>query len=203
MPFTTTTAVQTALISWPNLSMSTAQAQDVMTLGEDRIYREVRHSSMETVISSTITASGTIATPSDYADLNHAYIDGTPIQTLQRKAADWIYTNYPTRSGGSKPKFIARDAGNFVFGPYPDSTYLVYLNYYKRPTTAVGGTLDGILLNSPGLWLFASLCETEALFGRDERMPLWEAKYEQIKKIVMMEAEKEKTSGAPLAMTAG
>lgn len=183
--------------------MTTAIAQDVMALAEDRIYRELHVRSMETVISSTITASGTIAVPSDYSELKHAYIDGTPIQTLQRKAADWIYTNYPTRSGGSKPKFIGRDAGNFIFGDYPDSTYLVYMTYYKRPTTAIGGTLSGILLDAPGLWLFASLCETEPYFGRDQRMPLWEARYESIKKAVLMEDSVEKTSGAPLAMTAG
>lgn len=183
--------------------MTTAIAQDCLTLAEDRIYREIHVRSMETVISSTITASGTIAVPSDYVELIDAYVDGTPVQTLQRKSSDWVLTKYPTRSSSGKPNFIARNAGNFVFGPYPDSTYLVYLTYYKKPTTAVGGTLSGILLNAPGLWLYASLCETEPYFGRDQRTALWEAKYKSIKDAVIMEDEVEKSSGAALAMTAG
>lgn len=203
MPFTNSTAVQAALISWPNLTMSTAQAQDLMTLGEDRIYRELRVRSMETTIQSTITTSGTIAVPSDYVELKNAIIQTSPVQTLQRKSVDWINTHYPTRSGCGKPHFIARDGANFVFGPSSDSTYVVSLNYYKRQATAVNGTLEGILLDAPGLWLYASLCETEPLFGRDTRLPVWEAKYTQIKNLVELEDKREQSSGAPLAMTPG
>lgn len=203
MPFTNSTAVQAALISWPNLTMSTAQAQDLMTLGEDRVYRELRVRSMETTIQSTITTSGTIAVPSDYVELKNAIIQTSPVQTLQRKSVDWINTHYPTRSGGGVPHFIARDGSNFIFGPSSDSTYVVSLNYYKRQATAVNGTLDGILLTAPGLWLYASLCETEPLFGRDARLPVWEAKYTQIKNLVELEDKRELSSGAPLAMTPG
>lgn len=202
MPFSNSSAVQAALISWIDVpTMSTAQAQDIMTLGEDRIYRELRVRAMETVIGSTISA-GVISVPSDYIELKTAYIDGSPIQELQRKSPDFIYTNYPTRSGGSKPKFIARQANQFIFGDYPDSTYLVYLNYYMKPATAVNGTLSGILLSAPPLWLFASLAEGEAFFGRDSRIGLWEAKYKAIKDAIQLEDERERFSG-PIQMSAG
>lgn len=203
MPFTSSSAVQAALISWTNNAMSTAQAQDCMTLAEDRIYREIRVRSMETTIQSTITTSGNIAVPSDYVEMKNAYIDGTPIQPLQRKTSDWIYTNYPTRSGGSKPKFIARDGANFVFGDYPDSRYVVNLTYYEKPATAVGGAPTGILLNAPGLWFFASLVESEGFLGMDNRLPMWEQKYQQIKQSVQLEDERERFSGPALAMTGG
>ena len=109
---------------------------DLIRFGELRIYRDLRIRAMETALSDTI-ASGVIAVPSGYVEMKHAYIDGTPVQRLTRKTAEWVYQNYPTRSSGGKPKFFAREAGNLIFGPHPDSAYTVKGIYYKR-LTALG-----------------------------------------------------------------
>lgn len=200
MPFSTISELQTALISWTNAGISTAEAQDLITLAEDRIYREIRVKAMETQGSIAI-SSGVAAVPSTLIEVKDMHISSNPKYSLQRKTPDWIYSNYPNRSETGLPIFYAREGSNFIFGPNASDSYTVVVNYYARPTTAVGGTLSGILLSSPGLLLYAALAESEPFVGRDARLQVWESKYQQLKELVMKEDRQERFSGSPLTVT--
>lgn len=201
MPFSTISELQTALISWTNAGITTAEAQDLITLAEDRIYREIRVKSMETQSSIAI-SSGVAAIPSNLIEVKDIHISSNPKYSLQRKTPDWIYSNYPNRSETGLPIFYAREGSNFIFGPNASDSYTVVVNYYARPTTAVGGTLSGILLSSPGLLLYAALAESEIFLGRDSRLQVWETKYQQLKELVLKEDRNERFSGSPLTVTA-
>jgi hypothetical protein len=134
--------------------------------------------------------------------MKYAYIDGTPMGKLQRKDAEWIYHHYPTRSADGKPKFIAREADNFIFGPYPDSAYTVKGVYYKKlDALSASNTTNWFITNAPDLLLFAALCEAEPFLVNDPRVALWEQKYEQIRSRVQREDDQEEFSGSPLAVT--
>ncbi len=175
---------------------------DYIRLAEARIYRELRVRQMETALSSTI-AAGVIAVPSGYAELKFAYINASPIGKLQRKDAEWIYHNYPTRSSDGQPKFIAREATNFIFGPYPDSTYTVKGVYYKRlDALSDSNTSNWLITDAPDLILWASLVEANVDLHNDTRAQMWEARYQAAKAAVQLENDKEEFSGSPLTMTA-
>jgi hypothetical protein len=174
---------------------------DIILAGEKRIFRKLRVRAMEEALSSTI-SSGTIALPTGYVDLKFAYIDGSPVQNLQRKSADWMYLNYPTRASDGKPKFIAREGTNFIFGPYPDSGYTVKGVYYKR-LTAVASSANTLFTDNPDLYLFAALAESSLFLGQDDNRPkIWEAKFNEILRDVQNEDSDEGTSGGVLSMTA-
>lgn len=175
---------------------------DYIRFAEARIYRELRVRQMETALSSAI-ASGVIAVPSGYLDLKHAYINGTPVQKLQRKDAEWIYQNYPTRSSDSQPKFIAREGESFIFGPYPDSAYTVKGIYYKKlDALSDSNTSNWLITDAPDLILWASLIEAQIDIHQDDRIPLWQAKYDEAKQAVIRQDKHEEFSGSPLAVTA-
>jgi hypothetical protein len=197
---TTYATLQTAFNEFTHRTDLTAT--DFITLGELRIYRDLRIRAMETALSATI-AAGVIAVPSGYVELKYAYVDGTPINKLQKKDAEWIYHNYPTRSSSGSPLFIAREAENFIFGPYPDSTYTIKGLYYKKLAALSGSnTTNWLITDAPDLILFASLCEAAPWMQDDARFPLWEQKYAQIKDRVEKQDRDEEFSGSPLAMTA-
>lgn len=200
MPFTTINDFTNELVSWTNSGISTAVASNMITLAEDRLYRELRVRQMEPSTAVTM-VSGQVPVPSDMIEVKDARIDSSPEQALQRKSPDWIYTKYPDRSGSGIPKFFAREGSNFIFGPPPSSDFVVRLNYYARPSTAVSGTLTGIVSSSPGLLLNAAMVEAEAYLGRDNRVALWESKYQQLKELVMKEDRQERFSGSPLTVT--
>lgn len=155
---------------------------------------------METALSVAL-ASGVAAVPADYVEMKHAYIDGTPITSVQRKPASWIYTRYPLRSAEGKPKFFARDGSNFIFGPYPDSNYTIKGIYYKRLTTIVSSA-NALFVANPDLYLFAALSEAEPFLKNDKRIPVWMGKRDAIMGDVNGEDKAETYSGGPLEMVA-
>lgn len=193
--------LKTAVANFLNKTNLTTYIPDLIALGEARVYRELRIRTMETALNLPI-ASGVIAIPSAYVELKHAYVDGSPVQILTRKSAAWIHENYPTRSSDGKPKFIASDSGNFIFGPYPDSTYTVKGTYYQRLTAlSDSNTTNWFTTNAPGILLFAALSETEAFVKNDPRIELWQAKYELEKDGIEREDRNEQFSGSPLTMS--
>lgn len=193
-------SLQTEIASWLHRTDLTTTIQGIISLAEARIYRELRVRQMETALSSTI-SSGIIAVPTGYLELKYAYIDGSPVRRLQRKDAEWIYTAFPTRSSDGKPLYIARDGTNFIFGPYPDSTYTVKGSYYKKLDALSGSnTSNWLTTDVPDLILFASLCECAPYIGDDDRIVLWEQKYAQIKDRVQRKNDEEDFSGSPMAV---
>lgn len=202
MAISTYSELQTAVINRLHRANLTSLVPDFIALGEARIYRDLRIRCMETALSSTI-ASGVIAVPSGYVELKHAYIDGSPSGKLTRKNADFVYQNYPTRSADGKPKFIAREADNFIFGPYPDSAYTVKGIYYKRlDALSDSNTTNWFTSNAPDILLFAVLCEAADHISNDAAMMKWEQKYIQIKDRIQRENDAEEFSGSPLSMSA-
>ena len=197
------TAIQTNWLNRATDTQLTTVVGDLITLGEKRIYRKLRVRQMESTFSSTVDGSGSVALPTDYADLKFAYVSQSPVQWLERKPTQWLYTNYPYRASNTGlPKFISRDASSFVFGPQPDSSYLINGTYYAKPA-ALSSAVNAVFTANPELFLFAALCEAEPWLSNDERIPIWEKKYAQILQDVQQESDAENVSGGVLAATVG
>lgn len=198
---TTWATLKTEVANQLNRTDLTSDVPFFIQLAEFRIYRELRVRQMETSLNSTI-SSGQIAVPAGYKELKFAYIDGTPVQKLERKDAEWLYYNYPTRAASGKPLFIARDGGNFSFGPYPDSAYTVKGIFYKQlDLLSDSNTSNWLITDAPDLIYFAALCEAKPWLGDDERIAIWERKYEVVKQRVQLADNAEEFSGGPLAAT--
>jgi hypothetical protein len=200
MAITTYAELQTSVGNWLHRADLTAIIPDLIMLGEKRIFREVRVRVMETALNSAI-ASGVLAVPADYLELKFAYIDGTPVGPLSRSTASEIYTEYPLRSSTSKPKKIAREGSNFIFGPYPDSNYTVKGIYYAQ-LTSIASSANALFTANPDLYLFAALCEAAPYIKNDSRVPLWEQKYQSIKADMEASDKREYGSGGGLEILA-
>lgn len=204
MAITSYATLKTAVADWLHRSnLAAGNVSEFVQFGENRIYRDLRIRCMETTINSTI-SSGTIAVPTRYKELKFAYIDGTPTGKLDRKDAEWIHHNYPTRSADGRPKFIARDGETFIFGPYPDSAYTVKgTAYCALSPLSDSNTTNWLIDNAPELLLLASLCEYADWTGgvSDRDAAKWEGRYTQIKDRLQRENDNEEFSGSPLYTT--
>ena len=200
MALSTYADLKTALSTWTRRADMTTYADDLITVAEGRIFKEVRCREMESALSVAISA-GVAAVPTDYAELKFAYIDGTPIKNLERKDPSWIYLEYPQRSAQGKPGFIARDVDSFIFGPYPDSGYTIKGTYYKK-LTAVSSSVNSLFTNQPDLYLAAVLAEGFDFLRNDKKKADWEEKYQAIKSSISTQYKAEKVSGGPLTMVA-
>lgn len=201
MSISTWAGLTDSVANWLHRSDVSGVAADFVMMGEWKVNRRLRVAAMEADLSVAI-ASGVAAHPSDYVSLKYAYIDGTPTQPLERKTAQWILANFPTRSAEGKPSAIARQGTNFIFGPYPDADYTVKGVYYKRLTPLSGAnTTNWFTANAPDLLLYAALLEAAPYLKNDIRIPVWQAKFTEALNQVQGEADREETSGGPLVAT--
>ncbi len=166
--------LQTSVANWLHRSDLTTIIPDLVLLGEVRLMRELRCKEMETALNVTI-SSGVATVPTDYLDMKSAYIDGTPVSKLDRATADLIYDQYPLRSSNGKPKKIAREGSNFIFGPFPDSNYTVKGIYFAKPTS-IQTSANSTFLAHPDLYLWAALSEAAPYLKNDARLIVWEQK---------------------------
>lgn len=206
MSFASYTDFGASLASWlldsdsgTSTDIGISLVSDLITVGESRIFREVRNVDMETSFGAAITA-GALALPSSYLALKTAYVDTSPQQSLERRPAEWIRLTYPQSSSSGIPQFIARYGQNFIFGPYPDSAYTVNGIYYKRPTAISGSALNTLFVNQPDLYLFACLSQAAIVVGENAKIPLWEAQYQRILADVNGVDRAEDASGSTLQM---
>jgi hypothetical protein len=194
--------LNTEVMAWLHRPELTAEVPGFIQLGENRIYRDLRVRQMETALSTAI-SSGVIAVPTGYLEMKYAYVNGSPMVKLQRKDAEWIYQNYPTRSADGTPRYFAREASNFIFGPYPDSGYTIKGLYYKKLTAlSASNTTNWLTDDVPDLILMASLCEAAPWMANDERIPVWERRYALLVDQIQRQDDTEEFSGSPLSMTA-
>ena len=170
---------------------------DLITVGETRLFREVRAQPMETSFGDSISA-GLLALPSSYLALKSAYLAASPNVSLERRPAEWIRLNYPQDTSSGIPQFIARYGQNFIFGPYPDSGYTVNGIYYKQPTAISGDALNTLFTTNPDLYLFACLAESAIIIRDDPRIVIWEQKYQNILAAVNGSDKAEDASGSSL-----
>lgn len=165
---------------------------------QSKLYRALRIRPMETALSVTI-GSGVAALPADYLDLKYAYVNSSPVKFLERVTPEEIYTNYPTRSSSGKPHWIAREAENFIFGPYPDSTYAIAGIYYKQLTLlSASNTTNWFTTNAPDVLIYGALLEAQAFIMNDERIPMWQAMFDESVATIAGQDKREKHSGSTL-----
>lgn len=166
---------------------------------QGKIYRSLRIRPMETALSGTITA-GLLACPTDYVALRYAYTDTTPIGWLERQSPENVLKSYPVRTSTGKPKLIARQGDNFIFGPFPDNTYSVVGIYYKLlPLLSATNTTNWFITNAPELLLYGALLEAQPFLMNDKRIATWETLYQQSYATVKDLHRSENASGSTLA----
>ncbi len=163
---------------------------------QKKLYRSLRIRPMEASLSVTI-ASGVAALPSDYLDLKYAYVNASPVTFLKRMSPEQLYENYPTRSSSGKPIFIAREAENFIFGPYPDSTYAIAGIYYKQlDLLSASNTTNWFTTNAPEVLLYGALMEAQPFLMNDKRIPVWQQLFNEAIDTISGQEKREKYSGS-------
>ena len=143
---------------------------------ELKLYRKLRLRFMETSFSTPI-AAGVLAVPAAYVEAKSFRLVTSGTQRpLHRMTLEQLYESYPNRSATGQPVVFSREAGNFIFGPAPDSTYTITGTYWAKPSLLVEGNDAGtnwLLTNAADVLLYGALMEAEPFIKNDARLALW------------------------------
>jgi hypothetical protein len=150
---------------------------------EERFYRQPKNFGKWMESSLSVAISTTAAVPSDFLALRVAYLNGQTNANLISTSLEQMLIQYPRAGTAGQPKWIARNAETFIFGPVPSSGYTLNGTYYAKPTLLRSFASDAaahwLILNAPDLLLYGSLMEAQPYVMNDKRYPLWDAKYKE------------------------
>lgn len=167
------------LMDGDNLSVSdieTATVDQIISLAEKRIYREVRSRLNEKAFSGVTVTGNVAALPADFEACSTVHFGK---KALEPVPDDWLraYNQYAT----GEAEYFAESGGGLAFGPAVADGTAVQGRYFFRFPDLSTGTFGAntMIAREPDLFIFAALAEGAPFFGKEVQM--WEAKYQAIK----------------------
>ena len=153
-------------------TFNTGTLDVIIGLAENRVYRELRVSTM--VDTATLTITNNLAPlPADLVELKALWQDrDEPIEIVSLERVNRLGAN------GGDVYYAAHDGENLRFAYEASGT--VTAEYYARPTAMADETTwanQTTLARYPEVFLYAAVAEASPLLGEDARMPMWEQKY--------------------------
>lgn len=169
--------LQTEVANMLSKNNLTADIPMFIQFAENKLYRTLNLRNEETALNVSV-SSGTGTVPTDFKAVKFAYINQSPVQWLDYIPIEDLYRKYPVRSGAETPKVMAREAGNFVFGPFPKDFTLNGVYYAKQDPLR---TTDGswYVLNAPEVLLYGACLEATPMIREDPRIPIWQVFYDE------------------------
>lgn len=172
MALTTYAELQTSISNYlKGRNDLTSQIQDFITLAELRLARELRVPEM--ISSTTLTASASVALPSDFLEAELVELQTNPTRSLESMTPRQAAREYVTSTTG-RPVAYTIKGGNLILHPSPDDSYDVELDYYARPISLADDQATNALFPAyADLYLYAALLESAPYLFDDERIPVW------------------------------
>lgn len=167
MSLDTYTNLKSSISGWLHRDDLTSQLDDFIALAEEMIWHELRVKEMEADTTVTLSTSArTVALPTNPLTIRRIYLNANPIVHLKPMSTTQIDENYQSTAG--KPKYYAVIGSSLQFERMPDSTYDLYVNYYKK-LTALSSTnsTNDILTYYPSIYLYGC-CLAGAIYINDD-----------------------------------
>ena len=197
--------LKTEIENYLNRSDLTSYLDTFIDLAETRHARDLRLREMETVDTSTTTVSGTQSydLPTGYLEMRYVVLQTNPYTLLNYMAPPDFFRVYNAGEGSGSPIYYTIVGGKIYLGNQPDSADGLELGFFKKPTAlSSSNTTNDILTNFPDLYLYAALAESEPFLMNDERLQIWATLYKEGVKTSNEAAQRGRTSGATLQMSA-
>lgn len=172
--------LQTAVADWLNRTDLTSQIPDFISLAEAEMRRRIRRSSTRATIT---LATDATTPPADMAELRSAYLvsDLPNMDTPLRVGTAEMIAERRARSAdvAGRPTDIAYIAGQLLVAPTPDQSYSCEIVYFTQLTPlSNSNTTNAILSEAPDAYLYGTLLQAEPYLEHDERLPVWQAKFD-------------------------
>jgi hypothetical protein len=169
-------------------SISTNILDLIVSMGEQRVYRDVRSSLQDASLAVTVT-SNTAGLPADCVELknvhfaNNRSLKYAPYEDLEQRIQLQTSIFGGAVTGQIDTVWYSLEGDNIIFWPTVTDGSVVNGRYVKRFPDIATNDITGntFFARFPDLWLYASLAESAPYIGERDRLPIWEAKYAQVR----------------------
>ncbi len=194
--------LKTTVANYLGRSDLTAQIPTFISLAEIRLARQLRLRQMlKTVSSTTSSGDGTVGLPSDFLSVRDFYVDVSPRQPLSYLSPS-AFTRDARPHESGKPIFYTQRGLEFELAPQPDTTYVVVMLYYAKPTALSDTNTSNVFMaNCPDALLYAALLEAEPYIMNDARLATWTQLYSSAITSLAESDNSSEYAGVPLSMS--
>jgi hypothetical protein len=161
-------------------SISTNILDLMVSMGEKRLYRDVRSSTMDTTLAIT-TTNNSAQLPVDLLELRSVYVAlGRPATYMAYEQLQGRLQLCPTTR--NKTAFYSFESDNLIFYPSLADGTLISGRYWKYFCSIVTEGLSGnsFFARYPELFLYAALAESGPYIGEVARLPEWKQRYVEL-----------------------
>ena len=194
MAIGTYSELQTAVQNWlddtgANVLLA-ARVQEFIALAEADISRRLRtRENLGTATGNTVSATATVALPSDFGGVFSLTITTSDGEKALRQLAAGVALDGFYGEGNGEPAYYVVEGANVRLFPTPGGVYSYTLRYWQRLAALSGtNTSNWLLTAHPDAYLFGSLVQAELYNVNDARVPLWQAKYEAALEQIQMQS---------------
>ncbi len=181
MALTTYSELKAAVANWLNRADLDTTIEDFIRLADARICRAVR--SRTVAEESLALTTGSVTLPADVQTLRSARLDRTGhAAPMAQVTLEELFDQRDLYFGtAGVPQYYAIADGVLYVAPAPDQAYTLKLSYYAKPTPLSDADPSNWLLAShPDLYLYGALCESAPLLQEDERLAVWQGRFDAI-----------------------
>jgi hypothetical protein len=158
-------------------SVSIDTADLLIQLGEVRVYRDLRCSSMEASFAGVTVTNNLAPIPADLIETSLVQFTGEyPAEYVSEQKLIELNTD---KASGSRIHYYTQQGDNLTFWPAVANATTVSGRYYKKfPDIKTG--LNAVFTRYPEIFMFAGLAEAAPFIGEDDRIPVWESKFREL-----------------------
>lgn len=181
MALTTYSELKSSIADWLNRTDLTSVIPDFVSLAEAEIKRRLRRTSVRDDDFSIDDVE--VDLPSDLAELRSIrLITGSTTQDvpLRRCTIEMLNERKAREGTTGRPTDYAIVGAKLYVAPEPDQDYTAELVYFQSfdPLSA-SVTTNPILEEAPDAYLFGALLQAEPYLEHDNRIPMWQAKFDR------------------------
>jgi NADH:ubiquinone oxidoreductase subunit len=150
---------------------------DFIALAEARLARDLRLQRMittQTLV--TVAGTETVSLPTGWLEWRRLRVQ-SPSQPVEYLSASQWAEKYAYTDSGAPVNYLVE--GQLLrLGPKPDAVYSIDVQFYKAVDALSVTASNWLLTAHPGLYLWAALAEAAPFMAADQRVQLWETKYQ-------------------------
>ncbi len=167
----------------------------IIGIAEERVYRDLRASSMVTALNVAVVAN-VAALPATLLELKEVYFSGNrPLDIIPLDRLRALEAGGST--GGGDAIYCAQDGDTLRF--WPATTGTVLGSYYAKPA-ALETALNPTFTRYSELFVFAALVEAMPFLGMDAKVPMWNERYARALSDAQQDERMRVYGGGPLRM---
>jgi hypothetical protein len=188
------TELQSLVLNYLGRADLVAIVPELISIAEE----EIRATLRKQVVRAALTLnSDAVSLPAACAELRSVrYNTDTRKYTLKAMTAEGLAS--VRRVGSGTPNYYAVVAGTLLLDIDPDVDYTAEIVYYESLVSlSVAAPANATLTGSSRIYLFGTLKEAAPYLEHDERVPLWEAKFEKAINDENIARERAELGGAP------